>query len=307
MRIHENILSTIGNTPIVRLRKIEALHSLDVRLYAKIESFNPGGSVKDRIALNMIVTAEKQGLLVPGATIVEPTSGNTGIGLAMVGAVKGYRVILVMPDSASLERRKLMRAYGAELVLTEGAKGITESVNVAINIAKDIPGAFVPYQFENPANPETHILNTAREIIEVFPEGVHAFVAGIGTGGTITGVGRFFKERKQDVHIVAVEPADSPVLTEGRKGPHKIQGIGAGFIPSTLDTSIYDEVVTVTNEEAYENTRLLARQEGILAGISSGAALTAALKIAKRDRFKDKNILIIFPDTGERYLSTELY
>ncbi len=305
--IHESILSTIGNTPIVRLRRIEAKFGLNAEIHAKIESFNPGGSVKDRIALNMIEKAEKEGLLKPSSTIIEPTSGNTGIGLAMVGAVKGYKMIFVMPDTASEERRKLMMAYGAELVVTRGDKGIAESVRIARELASSISGAFIPSQFDNTHNPEAHFLYTAEEIIAEFPKGPDVFVAGVGTGGTITGVGKHFREHHLKVYIVAVEPAGSPMISQNRKGQHKIQGIGAGFIPDILDRSLIDEVLTVTDEAAISNARNLAKYEGIVAGISAGAALQAAITLAKRPEYAHNSILFIMPDTGERYLSTGLF
>jgi len=307
MTIHESILTTIGNTPLVRLGRIEKKYHLEARLYAKLEAFNPGGSVKDRIALNMILEAERTGRLHPGSTIVEPTSGNTGIGLAMIGAARDYQVILVMPDTASIERRKVMQAYGAELVLTEGAKGIPEAIRKAEEIANATEHTFMPYQFQNPANPEIHYLTTGPEIYAALGGRVDVFVAGIGTGGTVSGVGRFLKEKNKAVYVVGLEPSASPVITKGIKGPHKIQGIGAGFIPRTLDLDVCDEILTIDNESAFQAASNLARTEGILAGISSGAALTGAIGIAKRPEFIDKNIVMILPDTGERYLSTDLY
>lgn len=301
--IFNNIYETIGKTPIVKLNRIATKEMAEVLV--KLEYFNPAGSVKDRIALSMIEAAEKEGLLNKGQTIIEPTSGNTGIGLAMVGAAKGYRVILVMPETMSVERRKLMKAYGAEIILTEGAKGMGGAIEMAAKL-KDENGYFMPQQFKNLANPAIHMRTTASEILSQTNGKVDMFVAGVGTGGTITGVGKILKENLPNVKIVAVEPADSPVISGGKPGPHKIQGIGAGFIPEIVDLSIIDEVVAVSNEQAMETGRKLGKQEGILVGISSGAAVFAALKKAE-EIGKEKRIVVIAPDTGERYLSTELF
>ncbi|MBA4601269.1 cysteine synthase A [Thermoactinomyces mirandus] len=304
MRVGNNILELIGETPLVKLNRIVGKSDADV--YLKLEYFNPGGSVKDRIALSMIEGAEKRGELKPGSTILEPTSGNTGIGLAMVAAAKGYRAILVMPDTMSLERRNLLKAYGAELVLTPGAEGMKGAINKAEEIKKQNPDYFVPQQFENPDNVKAHLETTAREIVEQTGGELDAFVAGIGTGGTITGVGRVLKENNRDVHIVAVEPSSSPVLSGGKPGPHKIQGIGAGFVPGILDTEIYDEILKIGNEEAFEWARRAAREEGILVGISSGATIAAAIKIARR-LGEGKKVLAIVASSGERYLTTPLF
>jgi cysteine synthase A len=304
MRVANNILELIGQTPIVKLNRIVGKADADV--FLKLEFFNPGGSVKDRIALSMIEEAEKRGELKPGSTIVEPTSGNTGIGLAMVAAAKGYRTILVMPDTMSLERRNLLKAYGAELVLTPGAEGMRGAVAKAEQIKKENPDYFMPQQFKNPDNVKVHLETTAVEIVEQTGGEIDAFVAGVGTGGTITGVGRVLKEKFPHVHVVAVEPADSPVLSGGKPGKHKIQGIGAGFVPDILDTEIYDEVITVENEEAFHWARRMAREEGILGGISTGAATAAALKIARR-LGAGKKVVAVAPSNGERYLTTELY
>lgn len=303
MMIYNNIYETIGNTPIVKLNKLVDENMADVLV--KVESFNPGGSVKDRIALNMLETAEKEGLLKKGQTIIEPTSGNTGIGLAMVGAAKGYRVIIVMPETMSIERRKLMKFYGAELILTEGAKGMGGAIAMAEKLVKE-NGYFMPQQFENIANPEAHMKSTALEILKQTDGKLDMVVAGIGTGGTITGIGKILKEHIPDIKIVGVEPTDSPVLSGGQPGPHKIQGIGAGFKPSVLDMDVLDEIVTITNDEAFEASRNLGKLEGILSGISSGAATAAAIKKAK-ELGKGKRVLAILPDTGERYISTQLF
>lgn len=302
-RVANSVAELVGQTPIVKLNRIVDENSADV--YLKLEYFNPGSSVKDRIALAMIEAAEKEGLLKEGSTIIEPTSGNTGIGLAMIAAAKGYKAVLVMPDTMSLERRNLLRAYGAELVLTPGSKGMKGAIEKAEELAKE-HGYFMPQQFTNPANPEIHRQTTAREILEQMSDGLDAFVAGVGTGGTITGVGQVIKEKYPDVKIYAVEPADSPVLSGGKPGPHKIQGIGAGFVPEVLDTDIYDEVLKITNEEAFEWSRKAGKQEGILCGISSGAAIAGAIKVAKQ-LGKGKKVLAIIPDNGERYLSTALF
>ena len=304
MRVANNILELIGQTPVVKLNRI--IGKTDADVYLKLEFFNPGGSVKDRIALSMIEEAEKQGLLKPGDTIVEPTSGNTGIGLAMVAAAKGYRALLVMPDTMSLERRNLLRAYGAELVLTPGAEGMRGAVKKAEEIVRERPNHFMPQQFKNPANVKIHRETTARELLEQMDGHFDAFVAGVGTGGTITGVGQVIKEKIPGVHLVAVEPSASPVLSGGKPGPHKIQGIGAGFVPDILDTEIYDEVITVDNEEAFQWARRMAREEGILGGISSGAAVAAAAKVARR-LGQGKKVVAVVPSNGERYLSTPLY
>jgi len=300
----EDVLQLIGNTPVVRLRRLPQPGSATV--WAKLEGFNPGGSVKDRIALSMVEAAERDGRLQPGGTIVEPTSGNTGIGLAMVAAARGYRLILTMPETMSVERRALLKAYGAELVLTPGAEGMAGAVARAEALVRENPAYFMPQQFKNPANPQVHRETTAREILAQVPGKVDAFVAGVGTGGTITGVGEVLKARWPDVRIVAVEPADSPVLSGGKPGPHKIQGIGAGFIPDVLRVDLLDEVIPVTYEAARETARRLAREEGILVGISSGAAAWAALQVAAR-LGEGKTVVVVLPDTGERYLSTELF
>ncbi|PWA12143.1 cysteine synthase A [Pueribacillus theae] len=302
MAIANSITDLIGNTPIVKLNHLTGEN--DAEVYLKLEYMNPGSSVKDRIALAMVEAAEKSGKLKPGDTIIEPTSGNTGIGLAMVAAAKGYRAILVMPDTMSMERRNLLRAYGAELVLTPGADGMGGAISKAEELAKS-KGYFMPQQFENEANPEIHERTTGKEIVEQM-DSLDAFVAGIGTGGTITGAGKVIKEKFPNVKIYAVEPKDSPVLSEGKKGPHKIQGIGAGFVPKILDTSIYDEVATVTTEDAFEYARRAAREEGVLGGISSGAAIKVAVDVAKQ-LGKGKKVLAIIPSNGERYLSTPLY
>lgn len=302
-KLVNSITELIGNTPIVKLNRIVDEDSADV--YLKLEYFNPGSSVKDRIALAMIEAAEKEGVLKEGDTIIEPTSGNTGIGLAMVAAAKGYRTILVMPDTMSLERRALLKAYGAELVLTPGSEGMKGAIQKCYELAEK-HGYFVPQQFENFANPEVHRRTTGREIVEQMGDQLDAFVSGIGTGGTITGAGEVLREHYPNIKIYAVEPFDSPVLSGGKPGPHKIQGIGAGFVPKVLNTEIYDEVITVKHEEAFEWARKAAREEGILGGISSGAAITAAMKVAK-ELGKGKKVLAIIPDNGERYLSTPLY
>lgn len=306
-KIADSILSTIGNTPVVRLSSYGKSQSASGIIYAKVEAFNPGGSVKDRVALNMIVTAEKSGILKPGATIIEPTSGNTGIGLALVGAAKGYKVVLTMPETMSIERRKLVAAYGAEVVLTPGAEGMKGAIATAERLRDETPEAVILGQFVNPANPQAHYESTGPEIMDAMDGKIDFFVAGVGTGGTISGVGRYLKEKNPDVRIVAVEPDASAVLSGGKPGPHKLQGIGAGFIPDTYDASVVDEVMAVSADEAYSAVRELARTEGILAGISSGAALHAATVIAKTPANAGKNIVVLLPDTGERYLSTELF
>lgn len=306
-KIYTSVSELIGNTPLLEISRFAQRNDVHARILVKLESRNPGGSVKDRIAKNMIKTAEERGLLKPGSTIVEPTSGNTGIGLASLAAAKGYRIILTMPETMSIERRKLLAAYGAELVLTEGPKGMKGAIAKAEELVREIPNAFMPAQFDNPSNPEIHRLTTGPEIWEDTDGTVDFLVAGIGTGGTITGSGEYLKSKNPNVKIVAVEPKDSPMLSEGKAGPHKIQGIGAGFVPSILNTSIYDEVITVGNQQAFEASRQLAKTEGLLAGISSGAALHAALAIAKRPENADKTIVVILPDGGERYLSTALF
>ncbi|WP_177996532.1 cysteine synthase A [Victivallis lenta] len=303
-KIYADILEKIGRTPLVRISK---LNRGNAEVLVKVESFNPAGSVKDRIAIGMIEAAEKAGKIAPGALIIEPTSGNTGIGLALVAAVKGYRLILTMPDTMSIERRKLLAAYGAELVLTEGALGMKGAIAKAEELAETHPGSFIPQQFDNPANPEYHKQTTAEEIWQDAGGRVDAFVAGVGTGGTLTGVGEVLKARNPDVKLIAVEPSDSPVLSGGRPGPHKIQGIGAGFVPSVLDTEIIDEVFPVKSEDAGDTARAAAKREGLLVGISSGAALFAALELSRRPEYAGKRIIALLPDTGERYLSGWLF
>ena len=307
MKIYSNILDTVGNTPLVELVNLEKKYNLKAKILAKVESFNPAGSVKDRIAKAMIEDAEKQGLINKDTVLIEPTSGNTGIGLSMVAASKGLRIILTMPETMSIERRNLLKAYGAELVLTEGSKGMKGAIAKAEELAQTIPNAFIPSQFTNMANPKIHYLTTGPEIFNDSEGKVDILVAGVGTGGTLSGTGKYLKEKIKDFKVVAVEPETSPVLSKGVAGPHKIQGIGAGFIPQTLDTSIYDEILPISNEEAFEKGRESARSEGILIGISSGAALSAAIKLALREENKGKTIVVIFPDTGERYLSTAMF
>ena len=297
----------IGKTPLLELRNIEKKLDLQARVLAKLEYFNPAGSVKDRIAKAMIDDAEARGQLKSDSVIIEPTSGNTGIGLASVAAARGYRIIIVMPETMSVERRQLMKAYGAELVLTEGAKGMKGAIAKAEELAGEIPNAFIPGQFVNPANPAAHRASTGPEIWEDTDGEVDLFVAGVGTGGTLTGVGEYLKEKKPQVKVVAVEPASSPVLSKGTAGAHKIQGIGAGFVPEVLNTKVYDEIIPVENEEAFEAGRLLGKSEGVLAGISSGAALHAAIALAKREENRGKTIVVLLPDTGDRYLSTPLF
>lgn len=306
-KIFKSADELIGNTPLLELTNIEKQENLEASLLAKVEYFNPAGSVKDRVAKAMIDDAEKTGKLKPGSVIIEPTSGNTGIGLASVAAARGYRIIIVMPETMSVERRQLMKAYGAELVLSEGAKGMTGAIEKAEELAKEIPNSFIPGQFVNPVNVEAHFTTTGPEIWNDTDGAVDIFVAGVGTGGTITGVGKYLKSKKADVKVVAVEPSDSPVLSEKRAGPHKIQGIGAGFVPKILDTKIYDEIIKVTSEDAFETGRLVGRKEGILVGISAGAALWAAIELAKRPENKGKKIVVLLPDTGDRYLSTPLF
>ena len=305
--IYTSAAQLIGRTPLLELTHIEQAHALEAKLVAKLEFFNPAGSVKDRIAKAMIDDAEAKGLLKPGAVIIEPTSGNTGIGLASVAAAKGYRIILTMPETMSVERRQIMKAYGAELVLTEGAKGMKGAIAKAEELAKEIPNSFTPGQFTNPANPATHKATTGPEIWADTDGRVDYFVAGVGTGGTITGVGQYLKEQAPHVKVIAVEPKDSPVLSKGHSGAHKIQGIGAGFVPDTLDTTVYDEIIPVANDDAFATGKEIGRLEGVLVGISSGAAVWAALQIARRPEAKGKIIVALVPDTGDRYLSTPLF
>ncbi len=306
-KIINSITEAIGNTPLVRLNNYDK--SIDAKgvIFAKVEFFNPGGSVKDRVELNMISMAESQGVLKPGGVIIEPTSGNTGVGLALVGAARGYKVILTMPETMSVERRKLLAALGAEIVLTPGAAGMKGAIAEAEKLQRETPGAVILGQFVNPANPAVHYKTTGPEIYDALDGKVDVFVAGVGTGGTVSGVGKYLKERNPDVRVVAVEPADSPVLSGGKPGPHKLQGIGAGFVPDTYNSGVVDEIVTVGTEEAFKASRSLAKTEGMLVGISSGAALHAATLIAKRPEYKDCNIVVLLPDTGERYLSTPLF
>ena len=306
-KIYTSADQLIGKTPLLELVHIEKEEGLEARVLAKLEYFNPAGSVKDRIAKAMINDAEARGLLKPGSVIIEPTSGNTGIGLAAVAAARGYRIIIVMPETMSVERRQLMKAYGAELVLTEGAKGMKGAIAKAGELAKEIPGGFIPGQFVNPANPAAHRASTGPEIWEDTEGKVDIFVAGVGTGGTVTGVGAYLKERNPAVKVVAVEPAASPVLSKGTAGSHKIQGIGAGFVPEVLDTGVYDEVIAVENEDAFAAGKLVGRKEGVLVGISSGAAVWAAVQLAKRPENRSKTIVALLPDTGDRYLSTPLF
>lgn len=306
-KIYGSADELIGKTPLMELKRIEEKFGLKAKIFAKLEYFNPAGSVKDRIAKAMIEDAEKNGALKKGAVIIEPTSGNTGIGIAAVGTAKGYKVIIVMPETMSIERRKLIKAYGAEIVLTEGAKGMKGAIEKANELAKENEGAIVLGQFVNPANPKAHYETTGPEIFEDTNGAVDFFVAGVGTGGTISGVGKYLKEKIGGVKVVAVEPESSPVLSKGVAGAHKIQGIGAGFVPDTLDTGVYDEVITVSNEAAFETGRLIGTTEGVLVGISSGAALNAAIEVAKRAENAGKNIVVLFPDSGDRYLSTPLF
>ena len=306
-KIYPSVEALIGSTPLLALERLYQSQGLKARVLAKLERSNPGGSAKDRVALAMIEDAENRGILKPGATIIEPTSGNTGIGLALVAAVRGYKTIIVMPDSMSVERQKLMTAYGAQLVLTPGAEGMTGAIAKAEALAKEIPGSFIPGQFENPANAQAHYQTTGPEIWEDTQGNVDIFVAGVGTGGTITGAGQYLKEKNPHLQVVAVEPAASPLLSGGQAGPHGLQGIGANFIPKVLDTAIYDKVLPVTQEQAHAAGRLLAQKEGILAGISSGAALYAAIELAKLEENRGKTIVVLLPDIGDRYLSTQLF
>ena len=306
-KIYNGALELVGNTPLVEVKNIEEELGLEARILVKLEYFNPAGSVKDRIAKAMIEDAEEKGLLKEGSVIIEPTSGNTGIGLASIAAVKGYRIILTMPETMSVERRNILKAYGAEIVLTEGAKGMKGAIEKADELAKEIPGSYIPGQFVNPANPEVHRKTTGPEIWKDTDGEVDLFIAGVGTGGTLTGVGEYLKSQNPDVKIVALEPASSPVLSTGKGGPHKIQGIGAGFVPDALNTTVYDEIFTVENDDAFATGKLLAKKEGILVGISSGAALYGAIELAKRPENKGKTIVALLPDTGDRYYSTPLF
>ena len=306
-KIYTSVQELIGRTPLMEIRNIEREEGLEARVLVKLEYLNPAGSVKDRIAKNMIEDAEEKGLLKPGATIIEPTSGNTGIGLAAIAASKGYRLILTMPETMSVERRNILKAYGAEIVLTEGARGMTGAIEKAEELSKEISGSFLTRRFENPANPDTHRKTTGPEIWEDTDGKVDIFVAGVGTGGTITGTGEYLKSKNPQVKVVAVEPSDSPVLSGGAAGPHKLQGIGAGFVPKALNTQIYDEILTLGSEESFAAAKLLAHKEGILVGISSGAALHGAIEIAKRPENKGKTIVVILPDSGDRYYSTPLF
>ena len=306
-KIYNGTIDLIGNTPLVEVKNIEKELGLEARVLVKLEYFNPAGSVKDRIAKGMIEDAEEKGLLKEGSVIIEPTSGNTGIGLAAIAAAKGYRIILTMPETMSVERRNILKAYGAEIVLTEGAKGMKGAIAKADELAKEIPNSFIPGQFVNPANPAAHRATTGPEIWNDTDGDVDIFIAGVGTGGTLTGVGEYLKEKKPDVKIVALEPATSPVLSEGKSGAHKIQGIGAGFVPDVLNTKVYNEIITVENDDAFATGKLLAKHEGVLVGISSGAALWAAIDYAKRPENKGKTIVALLPDNGDRYYSTPLF
>ena len=306
-KIYQGTLELIGKTPLVELTHVEKKYNLEAKLLAKLEYFNPAGSVKDRIAKEMIEQAERDGKLKPGSTIIEPTSGNTGIGLAAIAAAKGYKIIIVLPETMSIERRNIIKAYGAELVLSDGTKGMKGAIEKANELHAEIPDSFIPEQFENPANPEAHRKTTGPEIWEDTDGEVDVFVAGVGTGGTITGVGEYLKSKKPDVKVVAVEPASSAVLSTGQAGAHKIQGIGAGFVPATLNTEIYDEIITIENDDAFEFGKVIAKEEGVLVGISSGAALKAAIEVAQRPESKGKTIVALLPDSGDRYYSTDLF
>lgn len=307
MKVYESVDQLVGHTPLLELKRVEEAHGVSARILGKLEYFNPAGSIKDRIAKAMIDDAEAAGILKPGATIIEPTSGNTGIGLASIAAARGYQLILTMPETMSVERRNLIKAYGAKIVLTDGAKGMAGAIEKANELAAEIEGSFIPGQFINPANPAIHKATTGPEIWQDTDGTVDILVAGVGTGGTLTGIGQYLKEQNPEVKLVAVEPSDSPVLSEGRAGSHKIQGIGAGFVPEVLDTTLYDEVITVESDDAFAIGREIGREEGVLVGISSGAAVWAALELAKRPENEGKTIVAILPDTGERYLSTPMF
>ena len=305
--IYQSVTELIGRTPLLAAKSFAKAHELSANIVVKLEYFNPAGSVKDRIAIAMIEQAEREGKIAPGATLIEPTSGNTGIGIASVAAARGYHAILTMPETMSVERRNLLKAYGAEIVLTEGGQGMKGAIARALELQKEIPNSFIPSQFENPANPAVHERTTGPEIWADTAGNIDAFVAGVGTGGTVSGVGRYLKSKNSSIHVVAVEPTDSPVLSGGKPGPHKIQGIGAGFIPTTLDTTVYDEIIQVKSEDAFAYGREFARREGALVGISSGAALAAAVELAHRPEFAGKTIVVLLPDGGDRYLSTDLF